>query len=135
MCGGVEDRVWSYLSEKPAELRPSAHVHDHGDDLSRAARGRQRLERLEDRVLATAEKDQPARLERHHLSRELAADRAARAGDKHTRVPERVGYRTQVDARRGSTEKILQLHLADRIHRHAAGNDLRKARDGEAANS
>ena len=135
MRGGVEDDVGSFAVEKPAEPRAIADVEDDRRDGTCGVERRERLHRLEDAVLPAPDEDEAPRPEADDLPSELSADRSAAAGDEHGAIAERVSHRIEVDPRRSPPQEVLELDLAQRVDRHATGDDLGHARDGEAARS
>ena len=107
-----------------------AHVRDdrHAGDI-RGEPG-QLVVRVEDRVLAVPQQDEPGRLEPRELAAELAADRAAGAGDQHRLAGRQLADLRQVGDDRLPPQQVLDLHLPERRDRDAARQDVEHPRHG-----
>ena len=111
--GGVEDRVGPVLLEDLPQPLPVAHV---GDDRNRGDVGKplgQLGQDVEDRVLAVPQQDDLGRLQPGELAAELAADRAAGAGDQHRLAGGQHAHLLEVGLDRLAPEQVLDLDLAE----------------------
>jgi hypothetical protein len=110
--GGVEHHVGPLGREHPLHRVRVLAVRDHRDQQPCVAALAQLHVDLEQVVLGVVDQDQPARADRGHLAAQLAADRAAGAGDEHGATVQVAGHAGEVDLDRGAAEDVLHAHLA-----------------------
>ncbi len=105
--GGVEDDLRPVLLEDPVDLLLVGDVGQHGLGVVQALEG----ELVQQRLVAV-EEDEPLRLVLGHLAGDLAADRAAGAGDDDGRAGEIPLDVVRMDGRVRTTEQVGDVEVA-----------------------
>ncbi len=129
--GGVEDELRLPVGEDLLESRRVLHVTGQRHDLRFGLVHAEPLLDVVQRELARLHQHQPRRCEAGELATELAADRAAGAGDQHGLAADHVLEVGGIDLHRLAAQQILDIHRPHGVDRDLAAHQVLDARHGE----